>query len=680
MEKNRTKSTHSFRKASSPGASSLGASSLGASSSGKHTFHKETTLQGSASPSFPSDASSPSAEWAVLAIESYLAAFALGNIAGLAATSILTLVLFFLCFHFIRLENRAEKEALLSPDKKSLLHSRSHSLRQRASLALGLLYTFLYLAGDWASLTGSLESRLFQALYLLLNGLGLFFLFSRCCRALLRLLGQRAARVEAIRPARETAPDLPFQIKFLLFFLLLACWLPWFLYQFPGVMTPDSLSQYSQAMGLTGYSNHHPVVHTLILKLFLTLGNALFHNPHAAIACCTGAQLLIMALILLRCLCVLYRRGAGKKLCFLFLLFYALIPYNALFAATLWKDVLFSGVMLLFVLSIYELQDLAEASTAAFAASLRQRPGLLVQFLLSGFLVCLLRSNGLYVFLAALPFLLWTFRRQWRICLPCAALILSAVFLVKGPVFRFLKVEQPAFSESLSIPAQQIARVVYEGRKLDPEQIDLLEQTVDYASIADYYQPWLSDPVKALIQYGNPEYLENHKGEYLKLWVQLGLQYPADYWNAFVDQTKGYWFPADPILLASEGISPNELGLSAQPILKGPVVWKTAEILSKLYTIFPLYGLLYSIGAFTWAAVFLFSNCLLNGNRKRWLLFVPFFALILTLCAATPVASDMRYAYPLVLAMPLLIYAGVEVKGREKSETEICSLSKRDAS
>ncbi len=85
------------------------------------------------------------------------------------------------------------------------------------------------------------------------------------------------------------------------------------------------------------------------------------------------------------------------------------------------------------------------------------------------------------------------------------------------------------------------------------------------------------------------------------------------------------------------------------------------EILGKLYTIFPLYGLLYSPGAFTWAALFLFVNCLRNGRRKNLTLFVPFFALVLTLCLATPVASDMRYIYPLVFSMPLLIYASLEM-------------------
>ena len=60
-----------------------------------------------------------------------------------------------------------------------------------------------------------------------------------------------------------------------------------------------------------------------------------------------------------------------------------------------------------------------------------------------------------------------------------------------------LGVAKPAFSESLSIPAQQIARVVAEGRELTAEQISLIGKTMDYPSIPDYYQPELSDPVKS---------------------------------------------------------------------------------------------------------------------------------------------------------------------------------------
>ena len=68
----------------------------------------------------------------------------------------------------------------------------------------------------------------------------------------------------------------------------------------------------------------------------------------------------------------------------------------------------------------------------------------------------------------------------------------------------------------------------------------------------------------------------------------------------------------------------------------------------------PLYGLLWSIGAYTWAALFFFAYQFLYGQRRYLLLYLPAFGTILTLLLATPVSSDLRYAYPLILASSLL--------------------------
>lgn len=615
----------------------------------------------------------------ILAIEAYFAAFALADIGHIQTTSIITLVLFFLCFQLFLLAASREREYGLAGNGKEILHTRSAARRTWASAFLGGLYTLFYLSAEYRSLTGTLENRLFRLIFLLMCGAGLFFLFFRCCRLLFLYLGKRSLRISAIRPAwnrnreKKNSPDpfsagsqnLPIQLCLLLFVILMLCWLPWFLYNFPGVMTPDSLSQYSQAMGLAAASDHHPYVHTLIIRLFLKLGLGVSGSIYGGIAFYTVFQMACMAVIIVYCIRVLLRCGAGKKLCLLFLLFYIWVPYNGIFAVTMWKDILFSGFMLLFALSLYQLILLYQAAGASPREAGQKQPlGQLLLLSLSGLMVCLLRSNGLFVFLLTLPFLLWFFRGRLRILLPCMLLVPACALLIKGPLFGAMGVEKPAFSESVSIPAQQIARVVYEGRELTEEEIDLLNRTVDYASIASYYQPELADPVKALIQYKNPEYLESHKADYLKLWIRLGLKYPLDYWNALVDQTRGYWFPESPMLTVNEGITPNELGLYCQPVLRGGPVWKAAEIICKLYTVLPLYGLLYSIGAFTWTALFLFVNCMLNGRRENLLLFIPFFALLASLSLAAPVASDLRYAYPLILAMPLLIHAGLDVPCR----------------
>lgn len=196
--------------------------------------------------------------------------------------------------------------------------------------------------------------------------------------------------------------------------------------------------------------------------------------------------------------------------------------------------------------------------------------------------------------------------------------------------------------------------MVSEGRPLTQGQESLIGEVVDVSLIPEYYEPSISDPIKALVSYNNAAFLENHKGEFFRLWIELGLSWPGDYIQAFIDQTKGYWFPDRATLTVNEGISPNELGLAWPHLLPGQLPVKISELLLKMPDFLPLYGLLWSIGAYTWAALFLSAFQFLYGKRCFLLLYLPSLGTILTLLLATPVASDLRYAYPLILAMPLL--------------------------
>lgn len=37
-------------------------------------------------------------------------------------------------------------------------------------------------------------------------------------------------------------------------------------------MTPDSINQFEQVLGVIPYSNHHPFVHTMLIKLLYQIG------------------------------------------------------------------------------------------------------------------------------------------------------------------------------------------------------------------------------------------------------------------------------------------------------------------------------------------------------------------------------------------------------------------------
>lgn len=116
--------------------------------------------------------------------------------------------------------------------------------------------------------------------------------------------------------------------------------------------------------------------------------------------------------------------------------------------------------------------------------------------------------------------------------------ILLLSLIITGPVYTACHVEHASFTESLSIPLQQIACVVSNGRQLSAEQEMLIDDVVDTSLIPEYYNPVISDPIKALVSYNHADAILRNPSKYFTLWIQLGISYPGDYLQAFIDQTK----------------------------------------------------------------------------------------------------------------------------------------------
>lgn len=572
---------------------------------------------------------------ALFLIQVFFSTFALCNICGLSPSGILSVIVFGLLVSFFSYQKKKTAAAVL-PRNFSWMCT-----------LLAALYMVFYMASEHKKLTGGFESRMFRFSFVLVTAIGLFFLFNACCRLLMVLFS-------AAGPA-SFSKGLSRRQKGLIFAGLLLCWLPWFLYNYPGVMTPDSLSQFSQATGLIPYSSHHSILHTLIFSFFYHIGFALTHQVNAGIAFYIVFQMLTLAAVETCCLSLLAQKGVKKWMLTVWFLFWGLVPYHGIYAVTMWKDVLFSAFVLLYAIVLYRLLELPDLS-------FKKDAGLLSLLFLSGWFTCMLRSNGLYIFVFTLPFVCFVFRRRIRIMGTIQLAVLLLALVVQGPVMDHFGVKKPHFTESLSIPLQQVARVVKEGRELTADQKELINQVVDISLIPDYYNPSLSDPIKALVIYNNADYLAANKSRFFRLWLELGLQYPRDYMEAFIDQTRGYWYPAPADMRTNEGISPNEIGLSWPHVLRGLLPVKISELLLKMPDLFPLYGLLWSIGAFTWAALFLTAFQFLYGDRRYLILYLPFVGTVLTLLLATPVASDIRYAYPLFLGMPFLLSVPVLTK------------------
>lgn len=590
------------------------------------------------------------------AVQSFFSTWALMKASRMEAGNIFTLILFLFCFLFY-----CRHEKLPNCHESSSYHRRAW-----VSGILATVFSLLYVLVDYSFYVQSLTSTLFRISILSAVLIGFFFLFYHLLMFLFFYTGSisftnrlltHTASAETANPFCRLGALGRFLTGLLLFYqkhmglscflLCMLCWFPYFLYQFPGIMTPDSINQFEQVLGLVAYSNHHPFAHTLLFGLLYSIGYQLTGSMVIGISFYTFFQMTILALTIWYFINTLQKYAVRPLVCFVITLFYALVPYHAVYAVTIWKDILFAGAALLFgcclfrFLRAYKWWDLCI-------------------FFISGLMLCLFRSNGWYALLLCFPFLFLYFRKKRRLMYPIILGFYLVAALFRYPVLNALHVASPDFIESLAVPTQQISAVLCNDRELTKEQQTLIENVIDLTYIKDLYNPYYADNMKELVRAGNQDYLVTHKMDFLRLWLQLGFAYPTDYLKAYVNQTYGYWYPDSFYPVAEgEGISASSLGVSHTPLLRGPLVIKTKEIAIKLGGILPLYGTLWSMGVACWVLLFCLGNSIIRREKKKLVLYLPSLALLLTVLIATPVATEFRYVYFLIFSFPFFLMAAL---------------------
>ena len=179
-------------------------------------------------------------------------------------------------------------------------------------------------------------------------------------------------------------------------------------------------------------------------------------------------------------------------------------------------------------------------------------------------LVFFARNNGMYVVVLTMPFIVMLLRKYWKKVIPLFVSIILIYAVIKTSVFALLDVKNGSVAEMLSIPLQQIARVVkYHEEELDEETINRINNFFECDNIGEKYNPILSDPVKAEL---NDEYFDENKGEFISLWFNLLTRYFKDYVESFISNSYGYYYPEASHWVANRTMEPNNLGVEQTPI------------------------------------------------------------------------------------------------------------------
>ena len=513
------------------------------------------------------------------------------------------------------------------------------------SLTLSLLYAACLIAGHEIASTYRLGGLLFSPQALLRTvwrvvGVGAL------CYAPLALFLHRASRSADTEPSTDWAEKLARPRAFgLLWIVMLLCWLPYVLSFFPGNMTGDSVLQLEQAAGTLPLSDAHPVMHTAVFALCIRL-TAWLGIPHAAVACCSTLQALGMTAILVYACQFLVRalRVPGWQAALAYA-FFALLPVHPLLGITLWKDVPHAGTVLLLVLQL-----MAFTLTPREAFASRRRCAALIVIL---FFFATLRHNGLYSCIVLLPWFVWRFRayarRALAICLTTAALLA----LYRGPVLGLLQPARGSAAEALSIPLQQLARVVtYESDRLSASDRDAIAEILPYAELPQLYHPQISDPVKARF---DADAFRRAPGRYAALWLRLVAEYPLLSLDAFLCNNYGYWYPGVQYIISPYDTMPTSLG-SVRHSMGIPDAALRDFVEYRLRRA-PGLSLLFTIGSMTWLLALAVAVLCVRRQPAALTPLLPLLLIWLWLLSSA-VFAEYRYAYGLILCAPVcLLYA-----------------------
>ena len=444
--------------------------------------------------------------------------------------------------------------------------------------------------------------------------------------------------------------------------VMLACWLPYLIAVFPGTMNWDTAYQIDQcysdgtvwvipwaateSVSDAHFSDHHPLFDTLLYGAFALPSDKLFGTWNYGVFAFVVLQSAFTAATFSLATAYLGKVGAPRKLTAGTYLFFCLVPFYPLYAASMVKDSTFAPLFVLYFLMLVE----CARTRGDFLTGNKRN---IACFAIIGLMLALTKKPGLYLVLLSGIALVFVYRKAWKAYLLQMGVV-TVVMMVLLPlaVFPALHVIPGEKQETLGTLFQQTARfaVQYPNEVTDDERT-AIDRVIMFDGIAERYDPYCSDPVKFFYRYD--ACTGDDLREYLRVWLDQGLRHPWTYVESVLVTTAPY--------IAFDGkleVHENTVDVYADT----PRVWQPEALaplrnaLTGLYHWLldaPVLCLLFRVGLYAFVVPSLvFMAFVMRRSR-----YVPVFvslALSLAVCVVTPV-FHARYALPLLYLAPLLV-------------------------
>ena len=438
------------------------------------------------------------------------------------------------------------------------------------------------------------------------------------------------------------------------FIVIMICYLPYIIAFYPVIINYDAANQIKEVMGIhTRYmdsvvllnpnmtiTNFNPIIHTFLIGGLFKLGYLMGH-VNFGMFLYSIIQIAIVISVFAYSLYYLNKIKVNKILIMIVLGIYSLVPLFPLYTMTAVKDVIFSSLMLLYIIKLYDILK--------YHQSIKQY----IWFALLILLIILFRNNGILTIVLTLPILL-ILKKESRIYL--SIILISCLSLYIGYnklLLPHFEIANTSIREILSIPFQQTARhVKYYDKDLNDKDKEVIDKVLGYDDLATRYRTDLSDPVKNKFnKYTTNEELK----KYFEVWFKYLLKRPVVYIDATINNIYGYLYPNTSAWYVYTDLN-NKL-----PEAGFDYHYNNLDSLrlclksyAEAFPYIPIIGTIANIGLVVWIHILLLSILIVHKMKKYLVVLLPSLSLILV-CMISPANTYFRYVLPCVFALPFII-------------------------
>lgn len=219
---------------------------------------------------------------------------------------------------------------------------------------------------------------------------------------------------------------------FVVAIFIFAMYIPYFLNEFPGIISTDSLAEILQAMGYRTLENHYPIAHIGLISIAMNIGK-LIGNYNIGIAIYSIFQMILTACVFSYTIYFMAKYKVNKAIRIITLLMYAFYPPFAIYAVTMWKDVPFALFMTIYVTFLIEM---------AINSEIIKSKSFNIKFVIIMIMVFLFRNNGIYVLLLSMPFVIGIHKKYRKKLIILYLIVFVTYAIFTGPIFKIFNIKK----------------------------------------------------------------------------------------------------------------------------------------------------------------------------------------------------------------------------------------------